>query len=103
MGGHGTKSKWSPGPGVKILGVALTGDEGWVVSAAGSAISKGSQHRSSRPRAKGATGTTLTKNLPIEAKRHYNDELWTAASKVSQFTDVQTKTVLLRESATGRD
>ena len=32
-----TKSKWSPGPGVKILGVALTDDE-WVVSAAGSAI-----------------------------------------------------------------
>ncbi|MDF1600267.1 ISL3 family transposase [Mesorhizobium sp. YIM 152430] len=33
-----TKSKWSPGPGVKILGVALTVDDGWVVSAAGSAI-----------------------------------------------------------------
>ena len=32
------KSKWSPGPGVKILGVALTDDDGWVVSAAGSAI-----------------------------------------------------------------
>jgi len=33
-----TKSKWSPGPGVKILGVALSVDDGWVVSAAGSAI-----------------------------------------------------------------
>ena len=33
-----TKSKWSPGPGVKILGVALTVDDGWVVSATGSAI-----------------------------------------------------------------
>lgn len=32
------KSKWSPGPGVKILGVTLTVDEGWVVSATGSAI-----------------------------------------------------------------
>ena len=36
--GMRTKSKWSPGPGVKILGVALTVDDGWVVSAAGSAI-----------------------------------------------------------------
>jgi transposase len=33
-----TKSKWSPGPGVKILGVALTVDDGWVISAAGSLI-----------------------------------------------------------------
>ncbi|WP_245430195.1 MULTISPECIES: ISL3 family transposase [Mesorhizobium] len=33
-----TKSKWSPGPGVKILGIALAGDDGWVVSAAGSAV-----------------------------------------------------------------
>ncbi|MBB3459029.1 hypothetical protein FHT86_007358 [Rhizobium sp. BK313] len=33
-----TKSKWSPGPGVKILGVALTVDDDWVVSAAGSTI-----------------------------------------------------------------
>ncbi|WP_244467746.1 ISL3-like element ISRsp8 family transposase [Pseudorhizobium banfieldiae] len=33
-----TKSKWSPGPGVKVLGVALTVDDGWVVSAAGSKI-----------------------------------------------------------------
>ncbi|CDN51660.1 Transposase IS204/IS1001/IS1096/IS1165 family protein [Neorhizobium galegae bv. orientalis] len=33
-----TKSKWSPGPGVKILGVALTVDDRWIVSAAGSAI-----------------------------------------------------------------
>lgn len=32
------KSKWSPGPGVKILGVTLTVSDGWVVSAAGSAI-----------------------------------------------------------------
>jgi len=32
------KSKWSPGPGVKILGVTLTVDDGWVVSTAGSAI-----------------------------------------------------------------
>jgi transposase len=32
------KSKWSPGPGVRILGVVLTVDDGWVVSAAGSAI-----------------------------------------------------------------
>lgn len=37
MGGVRTKSKWSPGPGVKILAVALTVDDGWVVSAAGSA------------------------------------------------------------------
>ena len=34
--GMRTKSKWSPGPGVKILGVALTVANGWVVSAAGS-------------------------------------------------------------------
>lgn len=33
-----TKSKWSPGPGGKILGVALTVDDGWVVSDAGSAV-----------------------------------------------------------------
>jgi len=33
-----TKSKWSPSPGVKVLGVALTVDDGWVVSAAGSAV-----------------------------------------------------------------
>ena len=32
------KSKWSPGPGVKVLGVALTDDDGWVVSAAGPTI-----------------------------------------------------------------
>jgi hypothetical protein len=36
--GMRTKSKWSPGPGVKILGIALTVDDGWVVSAAGSKI-----------------------------------------------------------------
>ena len=36
--GMQNKSKWSPGPGVKILGVTLTVDDGWVVSAAGSAI-----------------------------------------------------------------
>tara|TARA_R110002126_G_scaffold85058_1_gene206250 strand:- start:485 stop:682 length:198 start_codon:yes stop_codon:yes gene_type:complete len=30
------KSNWSPGPGVKEMGVALTVDDGWVVSAAGS-------------------------------------------------------------------
>jgi hypothetical protein len=33
-----TKSKWSPGPGVKVLGVALTDDETWVVSAAAPAM-----------------------------------------------------------------
>jgi transposase len=33
-----TKSKWSPGPGVKILRVALADDHSWVVSAAGPAI-----------------------------------------------------------------
>ncbi|WP_245269041.1 ISL3 family transposase [Mesorhizobium sp. WSM2561] len=33
-----TKSKWSPAPGVRILGVALTDDHSWVVSAAGPAI-----------------------------------------------------------------
>ena len=32
------KSQWSPGPGVKVLGATLTVDDGWVVSAAGSAI-----------------------------------------------------------------
>ncbi|MQW15686.1 ISL3 family transposase [Sinorhizobium meliloti] len=31
------KTKWSPGPGAKVLGVALTDDDGWVVSAAGPA------------------------------------------------------------------
>lgn len=36
--GMRTNSKWSPGPGVKILGVALTVDDSWIVSAAGSAI-----------------------------------------------------------------
>ena len=36
--GMQSKSKWSPGPGVKILGIALAGDDGWVVSATGSAI-----------------------------------------------------------------
>ncbi|MDX8540752.1 transposase family protein [Mesorhizobium abyssinicae] len=33
-----TKTKWSPGPGVKILGVSLTDDDSWVVSAAGPAF-----------------------------------------------------------------
>ena len=33
-----TNSKWSSGPGVKILGVALTIDDGWIVSAARSPI-----------------------------------------------------------------
>ncbi|WP_248313177.1 transposase family protein [Bosea sp. F3-2] len=33
-----SQSKWSPGPGVRILGVALTDDHDWVVSAAGPAI-----------------------------------------------------------------
>ncbi len=33
-----TKMKWSPGRGVKVLGVALTNDESWVVSAAGPAF-----------------------------------------------------------------
>ncbi|QLL64224.1 ISL3 family transposase [Sinorhizobium mexicanum] len=33
-----TKSKWSPGPGAKVLGVALTDDDSWVVSAAGPAF-----------------------------------------------------------------
>ncbi|PLU62682.1 hypothetical protein BMJ24_04320 [Sinorhizobium medicae] len=33
-----TKMKWSPGPGAKVLGVALTDDDGWVVSAAGLAF-----------------------------------------------------------------
>ena len=33
-----TKSKWSPGPGVKILDVALAVDDSWVVSATGPAI-----------------------------------------------------------------
>jgi transposase len=32
------KSKWSPGPGVKILDVALAVDDSWVVSAAGPTI-----------------------------------------------------------------
>jgi hypothetical protein len=29
-----TKLKWSPGPGVKVLGIALQDAENWVVSAA---------------------------------------------------------------------
>ena len=33
-----TKTKWSPGPGIKVLGVALTDDDSWVVSAAGPAF-----------------------------------------------------------------
>ena len=33
-----TKMEWSPGPGVKVLGVALADDDGWVVSAAGPAF-----------------------------------------------------------------
>ncbi|WP_237358673.1 transposase family protein [Rhizobium etli] len=33
-----TKSKWSPGPGAKVLVVALTDDDSWVVSAAGPAF-----------------------------------------------------------------
>ncbi|MDW9509459.1 hypothetical protein GOL75_23220 [Sinorhizobium medicae] len=33
-----TKTKWSPGPGAKVLGVALTNDDGWVVSASGPAF-----------------------------------------------------------------
>ena len=36
--GMQAKTKWSPGPGVKILGVTLTVDDGWVVSAAGASI-----------------------------------------------------------------
>lgn len=36
--GMRTKTKCSPGPGVRVLGVALTVDDGRVVSAAGSAI-----------------------------------------------------------------
>ncbi|PDT35560.1 MULTISPECIES: ISL3 family transposase [Sinorhizobium] len=33
-----TKTKWSPGPGVKVLGIALADDGSWVVSAAGPAF-----------------------------------------------------------------
>lgn len=33
--GMQTKTKWSPGPGAKVLGVAPTADDSWVVSAAG--------------------------------------------------------------------
>ncbi|WP_322883392.1 ISL3 family transposase (plasmid) [Sinorhizobium medicae] len=33
-----TKTKWSPGPGVKVLGISLDDDESWVVSAAGPAF-----------------------------------------------------------------
>jgi len=33
--GMQTKSKWSPGPGAIVMGVALAADDSWVVSAAG--------------------------------------------------------------------
>lgn len=36
--GMRTKTKWSPGPGAKIRGVALTDDDSWPVSAAGPAF-----------------------------------------------------------------
>ena len=36
--GMHTKTTWSPGPGVKVLGVALTDDDTWTVSATGPAI-----------------------------------------------------------------
>ncbi|WP_420377043.1 transposase family protein [Sinorhizobium meliloti] len=32
-----TKMEWSPDAGIKVLGVALTDDDGWIVSAAGPA------------------------------------------------------------------
>lgn len=38
MGGHANEIGMVAGPGVRILGVALTVDDGWVVAAAGSAI-----------------------------------------------------------------
>lgn len=35
MGGDANETKWSPGLGAKVLGVAPTADDSWVVSAAG--------------------------------------------------------------------
>jgi len=38
LAGMRTKSEWALGPGIKVLGVTLAADGGWIVSAAGPAI-----------------------------------------------------------------
>lgn len=62
-----TKSKWSPGPGVKILGVALGVDDGWVVSAAGSGIGI-CPDCGRRSRSRHGSSNRSLQDLPVQGK-----------------------------------
>ena len=62
-----TKSKWSPGPGVKILGVELTDDDGWVVTAAGPAIGICPDCRL-RSRSRHGWSNRSLQDLPVQGK-----------------------------------
>jgi transposase len=62
-----TKSKWSPGPGVKILGVVLTDDDGWVVTAAGPAIGICPDCRL-RSRSRHGWSNRSLQDLPVQGK-----------------------------------
>ena len=55
------KTKWSPGPGAKVLGVALTDDDGWVVSATGPAFGI-------CPDCGRRTGNRSLQDLPVQGK-----------------------------------
>lgn len=62
-----TKSKWSPGPGIKILGAALTVDDGWVVSAAGPEIGICPDCRRQSRSRHGRSNRNL-QDLPVQGK-----------------------------------
>lgn len=65
--GMRTKTKWSPGPGAKIRGVALTDDDSWLVSAAGPAFGILPRLRTTDRSRHGWSNRSL-QNLPVQGK-----------------------------------